>query len=342
MCTPTRPHPSPSRPPQQAGKSFARRFALTNPDGTNNKTRLYLFAAAVGGMFLIIHILATSDASTNGGGGRLRFSRTKEEPLTNRFSYSKINSPYEQIWINSHLEGWAKKKREFQAIESKISPEERICYVHVGKAGGSSVGCSLGFSLHCNNSTQKPLGGLLPQRTTRMFHADVYDCHDDSAYFLFVLRNPVERIKSAFLYDRPASEESLKKHFPEYYERRKNFYLDCPSFGRMENLVQDGLTEDGHASKVCKIRAFNAMRGTLHFSCHMYFNYQFHLEGIPEDGKVLVIRNEHLVQDWNNVEHFIGGDMQVIPETQGNATIHVMNKSKKNPKDKELSPNRRG
>ena len=217
MCTPNRPTPSPSRAgPQQAGKSFARRFALTNPDGSNNKTRMYLFAAAVGGMFLMLHILATNDASNNNNdtsSSFLRFSRTKEEPLTNRFSYSTINSPYEQIWVNSHLEGWAKKKKAFQAVESKISPEERICYVHVGKAGGSSVGCSLGFSLHCNNDTQKPLGGLLPQRTTRIFHADTYDCHDDSAYFLFVIRNPVERIKSAFLYDRPASEKSLKRHF---------------------------------------------------------------------------------------------------------------------------------
>jgi len=160
-----------------------------------------------------------------------------------------------------------------------------------------------------------------------MFHADTYDCYDDSAYFLFVVRNPIERLRSAFLYERPTSEEDLKKRFPEYYERRKNLYLDCPSFGIMENFVQDGMTKYGKASEVCKIRAFSAVRGNLHFSCHMYFNYQFHLEGIPEDANILVIQNEHLIQDWNGVEHYIGGVKEIIPPEKANEIIPIMNKS---------------
>ena len=179
--------------------------------------------------------------------------------------------------------------------------------------------------------------GLLPQRTTRLFHADVYDCDDDSAYFLFVVRNPIERIKSAFLYDRPLSEKSLKVRFPEYYERRKNFYLDCPSHGVFESLVQDGLTKHGRSSDVCKIRAFTGLTGERHFSCHMYFNYQFHLEGVPENAKILAIRNEHLIQDWNGVEHFIGGEKEIIPPKNVNTTIGVVNKSKKDSHDKLLS-----
>ncbi|KAL7536483.1 hypothetical protein ACHAXR_007876 [Thalassiosira sp. AJA248-18] len=344
MCTPTRPPTAPSTPRSktQHAKSFDRRFTLSNGhDGDNcsRKALLYTFATAIVAMLMTIHLLTLNNGNSNNDNSRLRFSSSNQNQLatTNRFSYSKIKSPYEEIWINSHLPGWAKKKRAFRAIEDTIAPEERICYVHVGKAGGSSVGCGLGFSLHCNNSTQKPLGGLLPQRTTRLFHADTYDCHDNSAYFLFVVRNPVERIKSAFLYDRPKSEASLKKHFPEYYERRKNFYLDCPSFGVMERFVQDGLTKHGHATEVCKIRAFTALRGERHFSCHMYFNYQFHLEGIPENAKILTIRNEHLVQDWNFAEHFIGGEREIIPPEEANTTIGVMNKSTKDSQDKYLS-----
>jgi predicted AlkP superfamily phosphohydrolase/phosphomutase len=70
----------------------------------------------------------------------------------------------------------------------------------------------------------------------------------------------------------------------------------------------------------------------------MYFNYQFHLEGIPKDGKVLVIRNEHLIHDWNHVEHFIGGGVkEIIDPNRGNETIGVMNKSKKDQSHKQLS-----
>ena len=310
----------------------------------------YNLLAVVAVAALFVHALSPNDAggggvgSRSGGGGvggllRYSFNRNnkREEEPTNRFSFTKRHSPYEQIWVNSFLPGWAKKKSQFRDIEDTIPPEQRICYVHVGKAGGSSVGCALGFNLHCSNSTQAPLGGLLPVRSTRMFHADTYDCHDDSAYFLFVVRNPVERLKSAFLYERPTSEAALKRQFPEYYERRKNLYLDCPSFGIMEQFVQDGLTSDGRAPDVCKFRATTAVRGDQHFSCHMYFNYQFHLEGIPEDASILTIRNEHLVQDWNGVELYIGGARGIIPPERANETIGVVNKSKKDGKDKELS-----
>jgi hypothetical protein len=306
------------------------------------KGACYNLTAVAAAVILFVHILspAAVDRSGGGGGGLLRSSfdyNKQEDERTNRFSFSKHKSPYEQIWVNSPLPGWAKKKLQFREIEDTVTPEQRICFVHVGKAGGSSVGCALGFSLHCNNSTQLPLEGLLPVRSTRMFHADTYDCHDDSAYFLFVVRNPVERLKSAFLYERPKNEAALKRQFPEYYERRKNLYIDCPSFGIMEQFVQDGLTSRGHADDICKFRATSAVRGDQHFSCHMYFNYQFHLEGIPKGASILTIRNEHLIQDWNGVELYIGGAKDIIPPEKANETIGVANKSKKNSKDKELS-----
>ena len=141
-------------------------------------------------------------------------------PESNEFAHSHIKSPYEQIWVNSRLPHWAQKQHSMRDIEDEILPSERICFVHVGKAGGSSVGCSLGFSLHCTNSSG-PMEGLLPHRTTRMFHADTYDCYDDSAFFLFVIRDPLKRIQSDFLYERPPNETILKRAFPHYYEKRK-------------------------------------------------------------------------------------------------------------------------
>ena len=265
-----------------------------------------------------------------------QINKVNNEDNDNRFSFTMNASPYEQIWVNNRLPGWAMKRPSFRQIEATILPEQRICFVHVGKAGGSTVGCALGFSLHCNHS-QSPLEGLLPSRSTRMFHADTYDCHDDSAYFLFVVRNPIERIKSAFLYERPKSESWLKLAFPEYYDRRKELYIDCPSFGIMEQFVQDGLKYNGHADDTCKMRAITSVRGEQHYNCHMYFNYQFHLEGIPKNGRILTIRNEHLIQDWNTIEHYIGGINDSIPIDKANETISVMNKNSVHVMDKELS-----
>ena len=209
---------------------------------------------------------------------------------SNEYTFSNIQSPYEQIWVNSRLPHWAMKQSDMRQIEKDILPSERICFVHVGKTGGSSVGCSLGFSLHCSNSSG-PMEGLLPRRTTRMFHADTYDCYDDSAFYLFVTRDPVRRIQSDFLYERPPNKWILKKKFPEFYQNRKEYYLDCP-FHTMEDVVYYGLLSNSTAKEVCKMRAHTALWGIKHFACHHYFNYQFHLEGLPKDARILVIRNE--------------------------------------------------
>jgi len=284
-----------------------------------SKPYLFIITLTIATVFGLLQLVFLSSNDSNTG-----------IPATNKFSYSDKNSPYEQIWINSRLPRWATKSEQFTKIEDSITPGERICYVHVGKAGGSSVGCSLGFQLHCTNTSQ-PMEGLLPQRTTRMFHADTYDCHDDSGFFLFVVRDPVKRIQSDFLYERPFSEVQLKNQFPEYYERRKHFYMDC-KWRTMEEFVKYGLKKP--KSDTCKARAYNALWGTKHYPCHFYFNYQFHLEGLPQNAKILVIRNEHLINDWNGVEEFIGGKKDIIPPNQ---TLAVMNKSQKDESDKYLS-----
>ena len=314
-----------------------------NINGWNHRLNNPVFAfAAIVTTVIVVCSLAYNGTdvgtSTVAIASRLRQSSEAAEDCNTKLSPTPttIPSPYEQIWKNFTTPNWAKKKQQYRDIELDIPEAERICFVHVGKAGGSSVGCSLGFSLHCDNTTQI-YDGLLPKRTTRLFHTNVYDCFDDSAYFLFVVRNPVERLRSAFLYERPNSEAELKKEYPDYYERRKNLYLDCPSFNTMENFVQDGMTKHGNASDVCKTRAMEAVRGTRHFSCHMYFNYQFHLEGVPSDANILVIRNEHLIPDWNSVEHYIGGVKEIMPPEKANETMPVMNKSTKDQKDKWIS-----
>ena len=50
-----------------------------------------------------------------------------------------------------------------------------------------SVGCLLGFSLHCD--TDNDIKGLLPIVTTHAFHRGVNDCYDDAGceYFLYCL-----------------------------------------------------------------------------------------------------------------------------------------------------------
>lgn len=221
-----------------------------------------------------------------------------------------VDSPFEEIWPDSTLPGWAKKH-----VNYEVPSGQNVCFVHVGKAGGSTIGCSLGFSLHCGETVQT--NGILPKVTTHVFHKDVYNCPDDSAYFLFVVRDPIERARSAFNYDRPGDDCD-----DDYISRMNEFYFNCPFF-YFEDYVQNGLS-DGVASKRCKGMAEVAIKGELPTfgPSHLYYNYQYYYEAVPNDASIIVIRNEHIEEDWNSVSDMLGDREDILSQNhfpRGNA-----------------------
>ncbi|KAL7489688.1 hypothetical protein ACHAW6_015376 [Cyclotella cf. meneghiniana] len=222
-------------------------------------------------------------------------------------------SPYELTWPDLKLPVYMKKDRDF-AIES-VPADKKTCFVHVGKTAGSTIGCALGFNLHCTRKTIAP--GIFPQYATNMFHSQMYDCHDDSAYFVFVVRNPLDRMISAFNYDNPSKDwEKFRREYGEkHYNFRKKLYMDCP-FTTFDELAQLGLSSHGNATTECRRRAAAAIDGTEHFGCHFFFNYQYHLEAVPHGSTIMTIRTEHLIEDWNSVEYNLGGEKEVLRPNQ--------------------------
>ena len=248
----------------------------------------------------------------------LRSSPPKQSPdgehkVHRRYKYP---SPYEERFPKYELPYWAKKNLPYN---DAIPPEHQICFVHVGKAGGSSVGCSLGFSLHCSTNDQT-IYGLLSMLTTHVFHRGVYDCRDNAAYYLFVIRDPLARALSAFNYDRPDSDAHQRL-------RKDKFYLECP-FWTLEEMAQKGLVRSGDeaASDHCQWRAHEALRGTYEYIAHWYFNYQYYFEFLPKNINILVIRNEHIVDDWNGIEVLLGGrDDSLKPTSLPQNNAHEKN-----------------
>ena len=156
-------------------------------------------------------------------------------------------------------------------------------------------------SIQMENHTSS---SLLAKLTTHTFHRDVYNCDDDAGYFLFIVRDPVARALSAFNYDKPDEYDFL--HSPDWAKRKAHFYSDCP-FYQMEDFVQNGLREEGDSPDRCKRWAKKSIQGINthnHQSPdHWYFNYQYYLEAIPSDSKILTIRNEHIEQDIRSIEN---------------------------------------
>ncbi|KAL7483315.1 hypothetical protein ACHAW6_008972 [Cyclotella cf. meneghiniana] len=120
-------------------------------------------------------------------------------------------SPFEKHWPGYHIDPWM-----YKAVYWYPPKEKEVCLVHVGKSAGYTVACALGFpSPGCPKETNAL--GLLPKYTTKWFHAGLYDCFDDSAFYFFVVRNPLDRAVSAFNYGIPTSWERARKSSETYY-----------------------------------------------------------------------------------------------------------------------------
>lgn len=180
------------------------------------------------------------------------------------------------------------------------------------QSAGYTVACALGFpSPGCEQTYNL---GLLPEYTTKWSHAGLYDCFDDSAFYLFIVRNPLDRAVSAFNYGKPYSWKKAKSRGERYYQRLKRLYLDC--FDTIGQLADWGLSKDGNATSTCKLRASEAIEGSTRFENHLFFNFQYHLEMIPTDSRIITIRTEHLVEDWNSAELAVGGKKNILGQNQ--------------------------
>ena len=148
------------------------------------------------------------------------------------------------------------------------------------------------------------LPGRLPAATLHAFHKNVYDCPRATNFYLFVVRDPLARLRSAFVYGREVEHPKRGSHG----RHTDKIYADCP-FLSLDELAAFGLAADSDraASAECRRRARDMLRGTELFMEHAYYNYQFYLETIPPGSDLLVVRTEHMEEDWNAIERGLGG-----------------------------------
>ncbi|KAL7431279.1 hypothetical protein ACHAXH_005279, partial [Discostella pseudostelligera] len=184
-----------------------------------------------------------------------------------------------------------------------------------------------------NNNNKQPtkkklqIKGLLPIATTHVFHRGVNDCANVAAYYLFVVRDPLARILSAFNYERPDMTKPIQNRYKNQF-MGKEIYEEC-KFWTLEQLAQNGLlnTKRDERSLNCQRRAYDAITGVGGYLCHGYFNYQYYAQSvfgvqeddgegeavdndgsvIPDNANLIVIRNDHIVDDWNTINLMIGG-----------------------------------
>ena len=252
---------------------------------------------------------------------------SQEHSRPKHLEVKQSSHPYERIWPGLKLPDYMHKDSQFD-IKS-VPADKKSCFVHVGKTAGSTVGCSLGFNLHCESKVRAS-EFLLSNYTTNMFHSQMYDCDDETtAFFIFVVRNPMDRWISAFNYDNPSRDwDGFRKQYGEkHFMFRHKLYAECP-FDTV-NDVGEALSPNSNVTDMCKSRAKASIDGTEHFGCHHYFNYQFHLEAIPRDATIMTLRTEHLVEDWNSIERQLGGE-EVLEQDNKVIARNNVNKASNN------------
>lgn len=242
---------------------------------------------------------STSTSSQGSRGSQSnKFVRKKRTVKASDFP-PRPPSFYERMWPGHVLPVWAQKPFFFRKGKQKSG--KRVCFVHVGKAAGSSLGCSLGFQLHCKKEMLYPLG-VLPVSTTNVIHNDVSDCDQQMDLYLYSLRDPLERIRSWYVYDK---------------RKLGKLRHEC-NFTTLNDLAEIGLT--GRSSDLCNGRARRALLGYEKFGKHAYFNYRFYRSQVPSNATIAVIRAEHLLDDWMSTERLLGSDHYVkqLPERNTN------------------------
>ena len=275
---------------QRRGPSFKRRLLRVLEDLEEERPVLYYTSLLVliGGVFVFGVFAGQAITSFTGNGpttnNNLRSSTTRPHHISHHSHHREEEEPepihpYKQHFPGDHLGKTFNK--DYESYNETVSKDNEICFVHVGKTAGSTVGCALGFGLHCHHHNVTP--GLLPQYSTRVFHTSGYDCFDDSAYYLFVVRDPLDRLVSAFNYEKPS--DVVDGNWTWYEQSKKtkwnNFpklYHDC--FHSINDLGQFGLSPESNATEECKGRAFAYVEGTEMYGYHHFYNYQFHLEGV--------------------------------------------------------------
>jgi hypothetical protein len=230
---------------------------------------------------------------------------------------SRPESPYEERWPGFRIPKYFEKPFFLRQHEYPVTG----CFVHVGKTAGSSLGCALGFRLHCQKELRHPRG-YLPRLTTNLIHSDVNDCHLRHDYYLFSMRNPLERIQSWYVYEEKklqpliancsfATLNDLAERGLEtlvgYKERIRSLMINgtnsTAAMGNATSNLTTLIRQPG--STRCRYKSRRVIRGTEKLGSHAYYNYAKYVTQIPDDAIVGVIRTPHLVEDYNAMEAYV-------------------------------------
>jgi hypothetical protein len=239
------------------------------------------------------HYFLNSNIVYGGDGNHLSFNTTSE-PLVNPYvtTIEKNNSIQNVDADDPH---------------SHFHLEFPLCLVHVGKAAGSSVSCSLGLMYaNCEGMPRDAIGD-----DVKHYHLKRNDCPPSTKSYLVTLRDPIDRLNSWFWFEREQTPTRSDGRLQAKLIKMRNFlFVDC--FSTFESLVL-ALQEPLNVSSIpaipknmtCPQRAWAAVLGARAFSYHEWYNYEHYWIGLhsrkSDSAAIYALRTEHLQEDWESI-----------------------------------------
>ena len=276
--------------------------------------------------------------------------------------------------VGAYIEhGWRRReKKKYLSGEYEYSRDEdhdpprsdsktitnlkrKISYIHVGKAGGSSVSCSIrearkyGVGKHCKKShfnEQSYNETAISQQVDCYSHYNYQGmCYGEGRSYLYNVRNPIHRIKSWYLYEHFLNQPATQKSFRNKMAHCGNIMLGTcyEDFDQLASIGLKGSRPPFHSKQSilrvatnltadeCSDWAWATITGEVPASYHNAFNYDWYFAPMLEkeylSSEVFVLRVEHLDSDWGVVDKMVGGDGKtlagdVMPATIG-ANVNV-------------------
>ncbi|CAB9497343.1 expressed unknown protein [Seminavis robusta] len=250
-----------------------------------------------------------------------------------------------------------KRKQELRAklsqppkidLTNTINTRRKIVFLHVGKAGGNTVRSALP-RLFCQRHRRRVDKQSCWERTARpdspLRDGTELEVHmktvpnngaqlileNNYTTFLFALREPLSRIRSAYHFLHPNNTESVYARMK--HELKTSFYEECfPTWGDLMQAVDQALSiarhggiastggESNTATTItqsltfCQNLAIAGLRGeeriVKKINVHFFFNHQFYADmsmNVFPSTEVFVVRTETLWDDLVDLDRSLGG-----------------------------------
>lgn len=201
-------------------------------------------------------------------------------------------------------------------------PDTPGAFLHLGKTGGSTLSSLLRNGCH-SHIMPKPCH-VIPEseesylsRLSTYYHMPDFPKlanYTSYAFYTLTLRDPLDRTISSLIYTHPANQESLGNNV-RY--RHRQFFSPCfPDLDAFAAALHRYHKRTPRKNDKCSRSAYRSLHNEAKWVEHLYYDTKYMVTtAMVPNRTILIIRMEHLADDWISANKYLG-QTHVVPPAQ--------------------------